>query len=123
MPGAPSATVLRQITLHRAAIVAAVSGFRSEAQSAGVTSWHLARLRLPGPYEAMPDQVEVTVAGQSLPRLQAAGSAQDVFPFLYELGWGPRESFSPARLRRHGPAARLSSCYPARVMSCCGSVR
>ncbi len=102
--------MLRQITLPRAAIVAAVSGFRAAAQAAGATSWHLARLRLPGGYEEMLDQVEVTVAGQPLPRLQADGSAQAVFPFLYELSWGPRESFSPVRLRRHrprGPAIEL----------------
>jgi hypothetical protein len=51
----------------------------------------------------MLDQVEVTVVEQPLPRLQAVGFGDTVFPFLYELGWGPRESFSPARLRRHGP--------------------
>jgi len=51
----------------------------------------------------MLDQVEVTVAEQSLPRLQAVGSADTVFAFLYELSWGPRESFSPARLRGYGP--------------------
>jgi hypothetical protein len=54
-------------------------------------------------YQAMLDQVEVTVAEQPLPRLQAAGSSDTVFPFLYQLSGGPQESFSPARLRRHGP--------------------
>ena len=103
MPGAGTAVELRQITLPRSAILAAVSTFRHEAAAAGATSWHLARQRLPGAYEAMLDQVEVTVAEQPLPRLQAAGSSDTVFPFLYELSWGPRESFSPARLRRHGP--------------------
>jgi hypothetical protein len=112
VPGAPSVTVLRQITLPRAAIVAAVSGFRAAAQAAGATSWQLARLRLPGGYEAMLDQVEITDAGQPLPRLQAAGSAQAVFPFLYELSWGPRESFSPARLRRHGPRGPAIELLP-----------
>ena len=34
------------------------------AEGAGATSWHLARLRLPGTYKAMLDQVEVTVAKQ-----------------------------------------------------------
>jgi hypothetical protein len=47
VPGAPSATVLRQITPPRAAIIATVSSFRSQAQAAEMTSWHLARLRLP----------------------------------------------------------------------------
>jgi hypothetical protein len=103
VPGAGSAVELRQITLPRAAIIAAVSAFRRAADAAGAPSWHLARQRLPEHYESMLDQVEVTVAQQPLPRLQAVGSTDTVFPFLYELGWGPRESFSPARLRRHGP--------------------
>ena len=60
-------------------------------------------------YQAMLDQVEVTVAEQPLPRLQAVGLRNTVFPFLYRLSWGPRESFSPARLRRHGPAAPRSA--------------
>jgi 5-methylcytosine-specific restriction endonuclease McrA len=102
VPGADTAVELRQITLPRAAITAAVSAFRCEAVAAGATSWHLARQRLPGPYHAMLDQVEVTVAEQPLPRLQAVGSSDTVFPFLYELSWGPRESFSLARLRRDG---------------------
>lgn len=34
--------MLRQITLPRAAIVAAVSSFRAAAQATGATSWHLA---------------------------------------------------------------------------------
>ena len=63
----------------------------------------MARQRLPGPYQAMLDQVEVTVAEQPLPRLQAVGSTDTVFPFLYQLGWLPRESVSLARLRRDGP--------------------
>jgi hypothetical protein len=123
LPGAASAEVLRQITLPRAAIVAAVSSFRSTAEAAGATSWHLARLRLPGAYRAMLDQVEVIAAEQPLPRLQAVGSAQAVFPFLYELSWGARESFSPARLRRHGPRGPPSICFPARATSSCGSGR
>jgi 5-methylcytosine-specific restriction endonuclease McrA len=110
VPGSASAVELRQITLPRAAIIASVSAFRRAAGAVGVTSWHLARHRLPVPYEAMLDQVEVTVAEQPLPRLQAVGSTDTVFPFLYELGWGPRESFSLARLRHlgpRGPAIRL----------------
>ena len=103
LPGSGSAVELRQITLPRAAIVAAVSAYRHAADAAGATSWHLARQRLPGDYESMLDQVEVTVAQQPLPRLQAVGSTDTVFPFIYELSWGPRESFSLARLRRHGP--------------------
>jgi hypothetical protein len=112
LPGAASAEVLRQITLPRAAIVAAVSSFRSAAEAAGATSWRLARLRLPGAYRAMLDQVEVIVAEQPLPRLQAVGSAQAVFPFLYELSWGTRESFFPARLRRHGPRGPAIDLLP-----------
>jgi hypothetical protein len=102
VPGSESAVELRQITLPRAAIIAAVSAFRRAADAAGVSSWHLARQRLPDHYESMLDQVEVTVAQQPLPRLQAVGSTDTVFPFTYDLGWGPRESFSLARLRSHG---------------------
>ncbi len=110
LPSSGTAVELRQITLPRAAIVQAVSAFRSAAAAAGTTSWQLARQRLPGAYDSMLNQVEVTVAAQPLPRLQAVGSAETVFPFLYELRWGPRESFSVARLRRHGhrgPAVKL----------------
>ncbi len=65
--------------------------------------WRLAGLRLPAAYQAMLDQVEVTLAKEPLPRLQAAGSSQTSVPFLYQTSWGPWESFSPARLRRNGP--------------------
>jgi 5-methylcytosine-specific restriction endonuclease McrA len=44
--------------------------------------------------------------------LQAVGCSDTVFPFLYELGWGPRESFSPARLRRHGPRGAAVRLLP-----------
>jgi hypothetical protein len=112
VPGAAGATVLRQITSSRAAIVAAVSAFRSAAEAAGATSWHLARPRLPAAYQAMLDQVEVTVAEQPLPRLQAVGSSPTAFPFLYQASWGPRESFSVARLRRHGPRGPVIDLLP-----------
>jgi 5-methylcytosine-specific restriction endonuclease McrA len=112
VPGAGTAVELRQITLPRAAIIAAVSAFRGAAVAAEATSWHLARQRLPGAYQAMLDQVEVTVAEQPLPRLQAVGSSDTVFPFLYELSWGPRESFSPARLRRHSPKGAAVRLLP-----------
>jgi hypothetical protein len=112
VPGTGGAIELRQITLPRAAIVQAVSELRGAAAAAGATSWHLARQRLPSTYESMLDQVEVTVAAQPLPRLQAAGSAEAVFPFLYELSWGPRESFSAARLRRHGPRGLAVQLLP-----------
>jgi hypothetical protein len=112
VPGAGTAVELRQITLPRAAIIAAVSAFRRAAVAAGASSWQLARLRLPGAYQAMLDQVEVTVAEQPLPRLQAVGSSDTVFPFLYELSWGPRESFSPARLRHHGPQGAAVRLLP-----------
>ena len=102
LPDTGSVVELRQITLPRAAIVQVISAFRQAAAAAGTTSWHLARQRLPGAYESMLDKVEVTVAAQPLPRLQAVGSAEAVFPFLCELSWRPRESFSVARLRRHG---------------------
>lgn len=112
VPGADAAVELRQIRRSRAAIVGAVSEFRSAAGAAGATSWHLARQRLPGPYQAMLDLVEVTVAEQPLPRLQAVGSTDTVFPFLYELSWGPGESFSAVRLRRHGPRGQAIELLP-----------
>ena len=103
LPGSGGAIELRQITLARATILVAVSRFRAAVMAGGATSLYLACQRLPGEYATMLDQVEVTVAAQPLPRLQAVGSTETVFPFIYELSWGPRESFSPARLRRHGP--------------------
>jgi hypothetical protein len=103
LPDLDAAVELRQIRLQRSAIVSAVARFRHLTVAAGATSLHLARLRLPGEYAAMLDRVEVTVAAEPLPRLQAVGSAETVFPFLYEMDWGPGESFSAARLRRHGP--------------------
>jgi hypothetical protein len=102
-PDTDAAVELHQITLPRAAILEAVSAFRSAAEIVGATSLHLARQRLPGEYESMLDQVEITVAAQPLPRLQAVGSANRVFPFIYKLGWRPRESFSRVRLRNYGP--------------------
>ena len=68
----------------------------------------------------MLDQVEVTVAEQPLPRLQAVGSTDTVFPFLYELGWG-RGSRSVARLRRTVPAVRRSGCCLGLAMNSSGS--
>jgi 5-methylcytosine-specific restriction endonuclease McrA len=112
VPGAGTAVELRQINLPRAAIIAAVSAFRRAAAVAGATSWHLACQRLPAAYRAMLDQVEVTVAEQPLPRLQAVGSSNTTFPFLYQLNWGPRESFSPARLRRQGPRGAAVRLLP-----------
>jgi hypothetical protein len=61
---------------------------------------------------SMLDQVEVTIAAQPLPRLQAVGSTEAVFPFIYDLGWGPRESFSAARLPRHGPRGPAIQLLP-----------
>ncbi|HEY3733835.1 MAG TPA: HNH endonuclease [Streptosporangiaceae bacterium] len=95
---------LRQITLPRSAITGAVLEFRRAAEATGVTSLSLARQRLAGEYARMLDRVEVAVAEQPLPRLQTVGSSEQVLPFLYDIGWGPRESFSPRRLRRAGPA-------------------
>ncbi|HUZ35647.1 MAG TPA: HNH endonuclease [Streptosporangiaceae bacterium] len=95
---------LRQITLPRSAITGAVLEFRRAAEATGVTSLSLARQRLAGEYAQMLDRVEVAVAEQPLPRLQTVGSSEQALPFLYDIGWGPRESFSPRRLRRAGPA-------------------
>jgi hypothetical protein len=87
LPGSGSAVELRQIMLPRAAILGAVSTFRQTADAAGATSLHLARQRLTSDYEAMLDQVEVTVAAQPLPRLRAVGSAETTFSFIYYLDW------------------------------------
>ena len=109
-PGGAGAVVLSQISLPRATIVSAVRRFRELAEAAGLSSLRLARLRLPGDYEEMVDRVEVTVANEPLPRLQAVGTADTSFPFLYCLNWGPREHLTLARLRAvgdRGPAVRL----------------
>jgi hypothetical protein len=123
VPGIGTAVELRQITLPRAAIISAVSAYRRAAHAAGVTSWHLARQRLPGPHQAMLDQVEVTVAQQPLPRLQTVGSSDTIFPFLYELSWG-RGSPSPRRgCAATDPKAPPSGCFPEPVMNSSGSGR
>ena len=109
LPGAADAVELRQIKLPRAAIVAAVSRFRTAAQAAGATSLHLARQRLPADYESMLDQVEITIAAQPLPRLQAVGSTETVFPFIYDLRWPRRvvlcRPAAPPRPPRSGDPA------------------
>ena len=102
-PGASDVIALNQITLPKAAIVAAVRRFRELAGAAGATSLQLARRRLPGDYQQMIDNVEVTVAAQPLPRLQTVGATDTNFPFLYDLTWGPRAHFTVTRLRAAGP--------------------
>ena len=47
LPGFATAVELRQITLPRAAVVRAISAFRSAAEAADTTSWQLIRQRLP----------------------------------------------------------------------------
>ena len=100
----PEAIQLRQITLPRSAITGAVLDFRRVAEANGVTSLGLARHRLAGEYSQMLDRVEVALAEQPLPRLQIVGSGEQTLPFLYDIGWGPRESFSRRRLHRDDPA-------------------
>jgi hypothetical protein len=100
----PQAIQLRQITLPRSAITEAVLKFRQVAEANGITSLSLARQRLPSEYAQMLDRVEVAVAEQPLPRLQIVGSGEQTLPFLYDIGWGPRESFSGRRLHRGNPA-------------------
>ena len=124
VPGAGSAVELRQITLPRAAIVTAVSAFRPAALAAGATSWQLARQRLPAAYQAMLDQVEVTVAEQPLPRLQAVGSTDRPCSRSCTSSAGDRGSRSrPPGCAATGPAAPPSGCCPAPAMNCCGSGR
>jgi 5-methylcytosine-specific restriction endonuclease McrA len=99
-----AAIELRQITLPRSAITGAVLEFRRAAEANGVTSLSLARHRLAAEYAQMLDRVEIAVAEQPLPRLQTVGSTEQALPFLYDISWGPRESFSPRRLHRADPA-------------------
>jgi 5-methylcytosine-specific restriction endonuclease McrA len=57
----------------------------------------------PGPTRRCWTRLRSPSPNSPLPRLQAVGSTDTVFPFLYQLGWLPRESVSLARLRRDGP--------------------
>ena len=95
---------LRQIRLPHSAITGAVLEFRRVAEANNVTSLGLARQRLAREYSQMLDRVEVAVAEQPLPRLQIIGSGEQTLPFLYDIGWGPPESFSRRRLHRDSPA-------------------
>jgi hypothetical protein len=110
----PRVIELRQITAQRSAIIAAVLEFRRAAE---VTSLSRARQRLPGAYPQMLDRVEVAVAQQPLPRLQTVGSAEQALPFLYDIGWQPRDSISLARLRRAGPGRAPGPAAPGRGRS------
>jgi len=100
----PTAIQLRQITLPRSAIIGAVMEFRRAAEADGITWLGLARQRLAREYSQMLDRVEVAVAEQPLPRLQIVGSGEQALPFLYDIAWGPRESFSVRRLHRDNSA-------------------
>lgn len=100
----PAVIELRQIRLPRSAITGAVLGFRRAAEANGATSFSLARVRLAREYRQMVDRVEVALAEQPLPRLQTVGTSEQPFPFIYNIGWGPRESFSVRRLHCDGPA-------------------
>jgi 5-methylcytosine-specific restriction endonuclease McrA len=100
----PEVIQLRQITLPRSAITEAVLEFRRVAEAAGATSLTVARQRLVREYLQMLDRVEVAVVEQPLPRLQIVGSGEQTLPFLYDIGWGTRASFSPRRLHRDDPA-------------------
>jgi 5-methylcytosine-specific restriction endonuclease McrA len=100
----PEVIQLRQITLPRSAITEAVLEFRRVAEAAGATSLTVARQRLVREYLQMLDRVEVAVAKEPLPRLQIVGSGEQTLPFLYDIGWGTRASFSPRGLHRDDPA-------------------
>ena len=88
---------LRQIRSPHSVITGAVLEFRRVAEANNVTSLGLARQRLAREYSEMLDRVEVVVAEQPLPGLQIVGSGEQTLPFLYDIGWGPRESFSRRR--------------------------
>jgi 5-methylcytosine-specific restriction endonuclease McrA len=95
---------LRQITLPRSAVTGAVLEFRRVAEAAGATSLAVASKRLVREYSQMLDRVEVAVAKEPLPRLQIVGSSDQALPFLYDISWGTRGSFSPRRLHRDDPS-------------------
>jgi len=110
--GSPEALDLRQISNKRSTIIDGLRSFRLESESSGATSLWLARQRFRASYEAVVTRIERTLAEQPLPRLQTVGSSETIFPFLYEIDWGPNEIFSVARLRgfgARGPAIRLCS--------------
>ena len=60
----------------------------------------------------MLDQVEVTVAEQSLRRLQAVGSAQAVFPVLVRAQLGHPGIVLTRPARRHGPRGPAIDLLP-----------
>ena len=103
VPGAASAQVLRQITLPRAAIVAAVSSFRSAAEAAGATSCIWPACGCTPPTRRCWTRSRSPSPSSRCRGCRRSGSAQAVFPFLYELSSGTPGIVSPARLRRHGP--------------------
>jgi hypothetical protein len=110
VPSSPEVLDLRQISNKRSRIIDALRSFRLESESGGATSLWLARQRFGASYEDVITRIERTLAEQPLPRLQTVGTSETVFPFLYDLDWGPNESFSVARLRgsgARGPAIRL----------------
>lgn len=100
-PYGATASGLRQIrgSRVRASIVEAVRTFWEQA---GGGSLAAAQQRFPGDWEHAVDTVEMTLARQPLPRLQTVGGGDRSFPFLYDLDWGPQESVSVMKLRRHG---------------------
>lgn len=108
--GSPEALDLRQISNKRSTVIDALRSFRLESESSGTTSLWLAHQRFPASYDGVITRIERTLAEQPLPRLQTVGSSEMDFPFLYDIGWGPNESFPVARLRdsgARGPAIRL----------------
>ena len=100
----PEVIQLRQIRSPHSVITGAVLEFRRVAEANNVTSLGLARQRLAREYSQTLDRVEVAVAEQPLPRLQIVGSGEQALPFLYDIDWGQRESFSRRRLHRDSPA-------------------
>lgn len=105
---------LRQIANKNSTIIDAIRTFRRAAEMAGATSIWLARPRLAEQYDEVIDRIEQALAEQPLPRLQAVGSTETVFPFIYDLGpgWGPNQNFSVARLRRSGPRGPAIQLLP-----------
>jgi hypothetical protein len=97
---------LRQITLKRSAVLAAIVRLHLRAEAAGCrTPGEVAR-RLPDEFERCLDEVERTFARYPLRLLQVVGKEHR--PFLYDLDWG--ESVSLSAL--HAPGGGLVRFRP-----------
>jgi hypothetical protein len=112
VPGAPSATVLRQITLPQAAIIAAVSSFRTAAQAAGVTSWHLAGCGCPAAMRRCWNRSRSPSPGSRSPGCRRPGPPRPCSRSSTSSAGDPGNRSPLARLRRHGPRGPAIELLP-----------